>query len=243
MKLNRVNEVHFSNEGLKMTIVTYRTSLSCDVEFEDGYIVYNKQYWDIKRGEVRNPLHKSIYGIGFEGIGKYSRKEHPNAYKRWTALIQRCFDKKWRYRHPHYKDVTVCKEWHNFQVFAEWFEANWKSWMDSSWDLDKDILSKNSKIYSPSTCCFIPKEINGGITKLNKFKGDLPIGISKSNNKFKVIIVIKGKNNYLGSYDTLEKASSVYKEAKNKYILNLITPYKEQLDVKVYKKLINILKK
>lgn len=241
MKLERVGETHISNEGLKMTIIAYRTSLSCDVQFEDGYVIYNRQYWDVKRGEVKNPFYKSVCGVGFEGVGEYSRKTHRNAHKRWSALIQRCYDKKWHCRYPHYKNVIVCEEWKCFQNFADWFEEKWKPCMNSNWDLDKDILSDSGKVYSSETCCLIPKEINGGITKLIKLKGNLPMGVSKSNGKFKVVIMRKGENIYLGLYDTLEKASTSYKKAKKKYILDLITPYKEQLDLKVYESLINII--
>ena len=28
------------------------------------------------------------------------------------------------------------------------------------WELDKDILEKGNKTYSPETCCFVPRVIN-----------------------------------------------------------------------------------
>ena len=63
-----------------------------------------------------------------------------------------------------YKGVEVCEEWYNFQNFAEWCETqkflNAKDVKGKSYQLDKDILVKGNKIYSPDTCCFVPPEIN-----------------------------------------------------------------------------------
>ena len=47
------------------------------------------------------------------------------------------------------------------------------------WELDKDILVKGNKIYSPDTCCFVPKEVNTVFTKRQSKRGDYPIGVIK----------------------------------------------------------------
>jgi len=72
-------------------------------------------------------------------------------------MLRRCYDPKSHIKHPTYKNVTVCKEWHNFQVFAEWFEAQHK---EEWYELDKDLLSRDNKIYSPETCLLIPCSLN-----------------------------------------------------------------------------------
>jgi hypothetical protein len=43
-KINIVGEVAIANNGQKMTIIAYRKYTDIDIEFEDGTIVYNKQY-------------------------------------------------------------------------------------------------------------------------------------------------------------------------------------------------------
>jgi hypothetical protein len=43
--------------------------------------------------------------------------------------------------------------------------------------LDKDILYKGNKIYSPDTCVFVPQEINALFVKNDANRGDLPIGV------------------------------------------------------------------
>ena len=52
--------------------------------------------------------------------------------------------------------------------------------------LDKDILIKGNKIYSPQTCCFVPENLNSLITKNDSIRNNLPIGVSwdKKKNKF-----------------------------------------------------------
>ena len=70
-----------------------------------------------------------------------------------------------------YKDVIVCKEWHNFQNFAKWYEDNYYQFRDEIMQVDKDILKHGNKEYSPdifiSELC---KFIDIGLVELNDFK-------------------------------------------------------------------------
>ena len=102
---------------------------------------------------------EKIYGIGFIGVGNYKSRNktgHTKAYNAWAAMLQRCYDSKLHLRNPTYKECSVIEEWYNFQNFAGWFEKNYID----GYQLDKDLLIKGNKIYSPETCCFVPKEIN-----------------------------------------------------------------------------------
>ena len=49
---NRVGETKIAKNGMKMTIIAYRNAFDIDIEFEDGTIVYNKQYSAFKIGMI-----------------------------------------------------------------------------------------------------------------------------------------------------------------------------------------------
>lgn len=75
-------------------------------------------------------------------------------------MLRRCYDKQFQERQPTYKGCIVCEEWYNFQNFAKWFDENYYEIEGEKIALDKDLLKLNNKIYSPSTCCFLPQRIN-----------------------------------------------------------------------------------
>ena len=228
---NRVGEKFITNEGYRIEIIEYFGTYNCTIQFENGNIFKNKRYEDIKRGEVRNPYHTSIHGVGYIGNGKYNRKNHSEAYSCWVSMLRRCYSEE----HPTYKDCTVSKEWKCFQSFAEWFYDNCKK----SYELDKDILIKGNKIYSPETCCFVPIEINILFIKSNKKRGDFPIGVCKIGNKFRAQISNKRRQIYIGMFDTVEEAFEAYKIAKENYIKEVANKWKDQIKPNVYQALIN----
>ena len=48
-------ETAVATNGQKMTIIAYRSTQDIDVQFEDGYVAYNKGYQAFKKGKIRNP--------------------------------------------------------------------------------------------------------------------------------------------------------------------------------------------
>ena len=51
----RIGETTVANNGQKMTIIAYRGAKDIDVQFEDGYVAYNKGYQSFKKGKIKNP--------------------------------------------------------------------------------------------------------------------------------------------------------------------------------------------
>ena len=50
-----IGETSIATNGQAMTIIAYRGTKDIDVQFEDGYVAYNKSYNTFKRGGIRNP--------------------------------------------------------------------------------------------------------------------------------------------------------------------------------------------
>lgn len=144
-------------------------------------------------------------------------------------MLQRCY---YQYKEFNitYESVDVCDDWYNFQNFAKWFEENYVE----GWQLDKDLLCTDYKIYSPITCCFIPQEINCLLKEQKETTGTVKI-----KNKYKSQIGVDKIHNHIGTFDSLEDANKAYKKEKKKYILSVAEQYKEQLNINVYNKLIN----
>ena len=105
-------------------------------------------------------------------------------------------------------------------------------------ELDKDILIKGNKIYSPNNCIFVPKIINSLFSSHDR-RDNLPIGVKKQDKGYMARIRIDGKLKYLGYYETPEKAFYVYKEAKEKEIKRVADLYKDKIPQKLYEAMYN----
>lgn len=223
--IDHTDEIHTTNEGCDIRIIACRGAKECDIQFIENKVIFkNRQYHDILKGRVKNPYYRSVYGVGYLVIGIYKMSENgkdTKVYKTWAGILQRCYSDSYHKKQPTYKDCEICQEWECFQNFAAWHEENWKAYMDSTWDLDKDILVKGNKIYSPSTCCFVPDKINSSFVKRQNYRGNLPIGVTKKGKKFQV----ECNSNNLGIKDTPEEAFELYKIIKEKEIKELADEY------------------
>lgn len=239
---NRVGEKYISNEGFEYEIIDYKGWDKCTILFNNEEVRENLSYGQVKNGKVKNYIFAQIYGIGYIGKGDYNtyfKVGDAFVYNRWLHILKRCYDEKALKIMLTYKGCSVDKRWHNFQNFAKWFEDNYNHEIMGGWELDKDILVKGNKIYSPDTCCFVPKEVNTVFTKRQSKRGDYPIGVIKKSNRFQSIICINNKTVNLGSFLKPEEAFQAYKKAKEEYIKELGNKYLGQITEKCYKALIN----
>ncbi|MCM3616696.1 hypothetical protein M3936_03775 [Sutcliffiella horikoshii] len=238
MALNRVGEVRLNNMGTPMIVDSYKNSQDVWVRFPQGNLV-NCTWQSFVNGSVKNPLDRTKFFQGFIGLGKYKptiNSLNTPAYSVWSAMLERCFSEKYKQEHPTYKDVTVCDEWLNFQVFSEWYENNYYQVDDYRMHLDKDILFKGNKVYSPDTCCIIPQPINSLFVKRDKLRGDCPIGVrkNKTGKKFEALVNDGRERHYLGVFSTPEEAFDAYKDKKEEVIKNVAKCYKGRIPDNIY---------
>lgn len=104
-------------------------------------------------------------------------------YLTWCNMLRRAYSEKEKLKNPSYKYASVCDEWLKLSSFKAWMET--QDWQDKQ--LDKDLLVRGNKVYSPETCCFVSSVINSFVTECNKSRGEWPIGVYwfKRQSKFK----------------------------------------------------------
>ena len=239
---DRLGEKHNTKEGYEIEIVEYFNSMNCTIRINDKNkaVIKDVEYKRVKNKSIKNPFHPRIYNRGFIGQGKLKSEVNGKATKHyyvWRGMFERCYDKNYQMQKRTYIGCSVSILWYNFQKFGEWFEENYKE----GFVLDKDILVKGNKIYSPETCCFVPAEINIIFTSRKQCRGVYPIGVAfnKSKQKFEASLSVNGKGTYLGTYNTPEEAFQAYKTAKENYIKEVADKWKDQIDPKVYQAMYN----
>jgi len=240
--INRIGEINKNRYGSVMKIINYKNYNNITVEFDNKFII-DCSYQQFKKGSVKNPYDKSVYGVGYLGEGKYaSRKlnngEHTKQYETWIRMLDRCYSFNYKNNFHTYAECYACDDWHNFQVFAEWFDENIYSIDNENVELDKDILIKGNKIYSSETCVFVPHCINSLFTKTDAKRGEYPIGVTlnKKYNKFYAQCnnPLISKYMFLGSYNNPQQAFFIYKEYKEKLIKEIANKYKNIIPTKLY---------
>lgn len=228
--MNHLYEEKLNNQGSLMRIVECNNNSDITVEFQDEYKAKIKsQYCNFKSGSIRNPYARSIYGIGMTGnkyptaINTYPIRE----YLTWHNIMQRCYSNGLKKKQPAYQNVTCCDEWQNYENFYEWLHSqpNFNKWLNGNrWAIDKDILNKGNKIYSPENCCLIPQNVNCLFLKREAERGKYPIGVRYTKDGFIAICrnPFLNKSIEIGCYSTPENA--FYQGYK---------PYKEDIIKKV----------
>ena len=247
-KLERLGEKHTTNEGCEVEIIEYFNKKDCSVLFTNGVVLKNRKYKDVAEGRVKNPYHPSVHGLGCIGQGLHKSKEfgkNRKVYSAWNNMLKRCYTKNYHIKQPSYKECSVDERWHNFQNFAKWCEAQiGYSTVESNglyYQLDKDILVKGNKVYSPETCCFVPSEVNNLIIFSNSARGEYPVGVTfhKRLKKYAANISLGGVQKHLGYFEEVSEAFNSYKIAKERYIKFVAEKYFGKIGENVYQKLIN----
>lgn len=192
---------------------------------------YKPDNWSKK---AMNPI---MCGIGYRGCDDVDCTSE--SYLRWHDMINRCYNEKFHEKQPQYKGCTVCAEWLNYSNFKVWYDQNKIHGM--SLDLDKDILFKGNKEYSPATVAFVPHTINTLFVNNKKSRGDFPVGVfyDKDKRKYRACMAFMGKSIKLGTFDSAEAAFARYKEYKEDFIKDMAEQYKDEIPDKVYQAMVN----
>ena len=185
----------------------------------------------------RQSMEAIMCGIGCRGSENADCKSE--SYLKWNDMIHRCYNAKFHKRQPQYMECTVCEEWLNYSNFKVWYDQHKVAGM--SLDLDKDILLKGNKVYSPETCCFVPHAINTLFLNGNKNRGALPLCVhfDKRKGKYRAEMSFIGESIKLGWFDNTESAFARYKEYKEDFIQDLAEQYRDVLPQKVYEAMMN----
>lgn len=143
------------------------------------------------------------------------------AYKVWRAMLLRCYDQKLQEKYPSYVGCSVVPEWHKFSAFKAWYveQGSWEGY-----ELDKDLLVHNNKIYGPDTCTKVPHYLNVAIHDNSSRRGPYPCGVTQAPSgsyvaRMRVTIDGVAKKINIGcSFKTPEEASAAYIKAKKEYL-------------------------
>lgn len=253
-KNERLGYEGVTNKGSRFKIIQYLNATNVEIEFlgyykGEEYIEYigadnwrKSKVWTTwkyaKTGGIEDKFMPKIYGVGC--IGKATSKDLEGnlkkSYDHWHSMIRRCYDPKALSRSPRYNNCEVCERWKCYEYFEQDYEEMVKENNfpeDIRLELDKDIITKNNKIYSKENCVLVDNRINVLFIKSNAIRGKLPIGVTiKPEHIFNPyyarickIVNNKKKREYLGSFPTPEQAFEAYKLAKEQYIKEIADEY------------------
>lgn len=228
-----------TNQGYMATVVDGGIKPGCATIYFEKPVRYTLEVdiSQLKRGNVRNHYHRSCCGVGYMGVGDYSCVSHKTYSSVWRDMLSRCYGNKNEELSPTYVGVSVCDEWLCFQKFCKWMDGNYIK----GWCLDKDLLSKDSKIYSPETCVFVPKYVNNFLTnkQKNNKSGYPGVSLVKSNRYIAKINDGDGNYKHLSTHDTAKEASVEYFKYRAKIAIKIRYRYiKDALSMGVEKDII-----
>lgn len=156
-------------------------------------------------------------------------------YVTWKSMIVRCYSDKYQSKRPTYEGCTVCGDWLIFSNFRAWMiQQDYKGK-----ELDKDLLFKCNKVYSPTTCVFVSRMVNLFMGDSGATRGKYLIGASWNKAAGKFLAHCRNpflnKGAHLGCFDTEQEAHQAWLKRKLE-LAHLLAA--EQTDTRVAKALI-----
>jgi hypothetical protein len=137
------------------------------------------------------------------------------------SFAEKGYDTKYKTKNPSYNDVVICDDWIKFSNFKEWFDKNYVD----GYEIDKDILVQGNKVYSPDTCCFVPRRINTLLLNKQRTNTSGYIGVNYKDNAYVATGFIDNKKKHIGCFKTPEEASAAYIKAKSEYAKKVVNEY------------------
>lgn len=199
--------------------------------------VSDKEFYDLKNKRT------TVESLGREqAYIPFLNSNRMKAGRLWNDMQTRCYNTKLQERFPEYEGCSICDYWlQDKERFFNWVEENYYMIGSEQMDLDKDILVKGNKVYSPETCVFVPHTINTLLLNCRRKRGKYPLGVNyeKGKDKYRAALNIDGRNVKLGHFNTPEEAFMEYKRHKEALIIVVADKYKGKIPDKVYEAMMN----
>ena len=227
----RVGDIVETGRYGEVTVISTNGWRDITIQFQRTGTKRKTNSSDLRKGLVKDTMQPTLFEVGYLGEDWQEGKARSEPHKLWRAMLDRVFGK--NTNNKSYVNVSVCDKFLNFSEFEKWVLSC--KYYHKDWELDKDLLSGSEKIYSETTCCFIPREINLAIVK--KSQGKHLKGVRSSLDKYYASCRRGGGKEYLGTFDTELEAFLAYKHAKEAYIKELASKWKDQIDPRVYEAL------
>lgn len=229
----KVGDVYPSKNSGDMIVISNENSRNVSVKF----ICTNRAYHGLQRGNVirgvvRDYYYPSVEGVGYLGTNR--KVSSLPAYHCWKRMLVRCYSENYHSNRGTYRDCSVEKSWHNFTNFESWFDENYVE----GYHLDKDLLEQGNRVYSKTTCCFIPDYLNSLIVERVKVEEGGTVGVTKRKKKgtkeFNGLYNVQIAGSFLMRTRDLREAGDNYRDFKKLLFeeaadkledLNMITSY------------------
>ena len=224
-------------------ILKYNDARNVEIQFlKTGYET-TVELVSIRNGNVKDQYLPSVFDVGIVGA-KYPSTINgvrTKEYVLWKSMLTRCYSTIHKKKNPTYKDCEVSDNFKSYEYFYEWCHSQ-IGFNNEGWHLDKDLLVKGNKVYSESTCIFIPSEINSVLTKCTASRGKYLIGVCWHNTNKAFVARVnknKGKQEWLGVFNTEIEAFNAYKQAKESFVKEQANKWKGKVDERAYEALMN----
>ena len=237
-----VGRVCKSKSSGDFKILKYNDARNVEIQFVNTGFETSVQLTNLRNGEVKDRLTPSVYGVGVLGT-KYPTKVNgvmTKEYDLWHSMLRRCYSDSSKKKCPTYEYCEVSANFKSFEYFYEWCNKQigfYNQGNENPFHLDKDLLIKGNKVYSESTCVFLPQEVNSLLTKRTSLRGNHLIGVywDKTHKAFIALVnKNKGKQEHLGYFKTEIEAFKAYKKAKESFIKEQANKWKDNIDPRAY---------
>ena len=236
--------VHSNNCGVFKILSKTGNDNKRLIQFLSTGCEYRVDISSINKGEVKDCLLPSVFGVGVTGFCTISEDDKPH-YLVWVEVLKRCYyeRKSQQYHCTTYVDCKVSDNFKYFTYFKDWCNKqvgfNSIDEKGALFHLDKDILVKGNKVYSETTCCFVPQEINKCLKGYKSKSIKTGVQYHSRDKIYQTRGIVEGEYKHLGSFKTEEEAFLVYKKFKEVRVKSLAEKWKGKIDSRVYEALMN----
>src|SRR5690625_3592760 len=216
-----VGDVFTSNSGSQCVVIDYVSSRNVKIQFLDEHRYESVVHANnLRKGQIRNPYHPTVCGVGYFGVGRYKSWENKKLtpeYIKWANMLKRCYDPSFLERNPTYLGCEVHEVWHNFQTFSLWLNSQ-PLWVEAGLDVDKDLLFVGNERYRRENCVLIRQRLHYLLARPERESG-LAVGVNFRHGRYQARCRNEDRQyETIGRFDTREEAFRAYKAHKERVI-------------------------